>query len=318
MATESTQIQPKIYVGVDIAKKTLDVSAENQEQQIPNDSSGFRSLLKWLRKHYPDREIHLVCEATGGYERALARFFVNANIPVSIVMPARVRSYALAIGQKAKTDQIDAALLVKYAQATEPRPLQECDQVQIELAALMDFRQQITEQISILENQAEHLSTAFAGKSSSRLIGSFRKELAALERAIDQLIATSSRLSGHYKRLIKVNGVGRFTVLAVLAYLPEIGSLSKRKAAALAGLAPYNNDSGPRKGRRSISGGRSKLRRCLYMAAVTAARCNPVLKSFYTRLRDSGKPAKLALTAVMRKLIVLLNHMIKNPDFTLA
>jgi transposase len=117
------------------------------------------------------------------------------RIPVSIVMPARVRAYAQAIGQKAKTDQIDAALLVKYAQATGPRPLQECDPVQIKLAALMAFRQQITEQISILENQAEHLSTAFAVKSSSRMIRSFRKELAALERAIDQLIAPSSRFS---------------------------------------------------------------------------------------------------------------------------
>lgn len=318
MATESTQIQPKIYVGVDVAKKTLDISAEDQSLQISNNLSGFRFLHQWLRKHHPSRDIHLVCEATGGYEQALARFFVNAKVTVSIVMPGRVRSYARAIGQKAKTDRIDAALLVRFAQATEPRPLQECDQVQIELAALMDFRQQIIDQIAILVNQAEHLSTGFAAKSSSRMISSFRKELAALEKAIDELVNSNSRLSSYYQRLITVKGVGRCTALGVLAYLPEIGTLSKGEAAALAGLAPYNNDSGPKKGRRSISGGRCKLRRCLYMAAVTAARCNAVLKPFYKSLRSNGKPAKVALTAVMRKLIVFLNHLIKNPDFSLA
>jgi transposase len=174
------------------------------------------------------------------------------------------------------------------------------------------------DQITILENQAEHRSAGFAARSSSRMLKAYRKELAELERAIDQLLSKSRTLHDRYLRLIKVQGVGRYTALAVLAYLPEIGTLSKGEVAALAGLAPYNNDSGPKKGRRSISGGRSKLRRCLYMAAVTASRFNAVLKPFYTTLRDGGKSNKVALTAVMRKLVVFLNHIIKNPDFSLA
>jgi transposase len=318
MASKSTQIQPKIYVGIDVSKKTLDVAADGKEQKFTNDAAGFRSLQKWLKEQHPGGDTHLVCEATGGYEQPLVRFFLKAKTPVSIVMPARVRSFAKAIGQKAKTDRIDADLIVAFAQATAPRPLQERDELQRELAQLVDFRQQILDQITILENQAEHQSDGFAARSSSRMLTAYRKELAALERAIDQVLSKSSTILDRYRRLMKVQGVGRYTALAVLAYLPEIGTLSKGKVAALAGLAPYNNDSGPKKGRRSISGGRPKLRRCLYMAAVTAARCNSVLQPFYATLRNGGKSTKVALTAVMRKLLVFLNHIIKNPDFSLA
>lgn len=318
MVTESNQTEPAItYVGVDVSKNELDIHAEGRTIQVKNQPSGFKELLRWLEKeNLPN--IQVVCEATGGYEQALVHAMRDAGITTCIVMPARVRAFANAIGLQAKTDPIDAQLIVRYAEATKPRALSECDQTQKALALLIDFRQQLLDQIKTLKNQAEHLGNAATAAISKRLLLNYEKELKRLEKDIDALLEKSGALSEHYKALLKVQGIGRYTALSVLAYLPEIGTLSRKRVAALAGLAPYNHDSGTKKGYRSIRGGRTKLRRGLYMAALTASRSNPVLSVFYERLKKQGKPSKVALTAVMRKLVILCNELIKNPQLSLA
>jgi len=318
MATESNQPHNQItFVGIDVSKDSLDVAAGGNHRTFKNSPTGFRDLLKWIRKSQ-DEAFQIICEATGGYERPLVKALLAEGVLVSVVTPARVRSLARSFGTYAKTDKIDAALLVRFGEVTRPKPLTPPDRESQNLTELVDFRRQILDQISILKNQQEHLTPGPLLRSSNRVLRTYQAELKLLEKAIDELMKANGRLWEKFQRLMQVEGVGRYTALGVLAYFHEIGSLSRKQAAALAGLAPYNNDSGNRKGSRSIHGGRTKLRGALYMAALTAAHKNPVLSPFYARLKANGKASKAALTAVMRKLIVLLNHLIKHPEFSLA
>lgn len=318
MATENNQPQlPITYVGIDVSKNNLDVSASGNHRTFKNSPAGFREMLKWLRMSQVE-QFHLVCEASGGYERHLVQALLEADVPVSIVSAARARSLARSLGLHAKTDKIDAGLLVRFGEVTKPKSRTRLDGASKALTELVDFRRQLLDQISILKNQQEHLTPGPLTRSSNRLLRSYEAELKMIEKAIDELMRDNEVLWKNYQRLIQVQGVGRYTALAVLAYFPEIGKLSRKQAAALAGVAPYSKDSGNRQGRRSIYGGRTKLRTSLYMAALTAAHSNPVLAPFYARLKANGKASKAALTAVMRKLIVLLNHLIKHPEFSLA
>ena len=318
MATEPNQAHNQItFVGVDISKETLDVSAGGNHRTFKNSPAGFRDLLKWVRKSQAET-FQIICEATGGYERSLVQALHVENVPVSVVQPARVRSLARSLGAFAKTDKIDAALLVRFGEITTPKAFTAPDRATKALTELVDFRQQILDQISVLKNQQEHLTPGPLARSSNRILRAYQAEIKLLEKTIDELMKANQGLWENFQRLVQVKGVGRYTALGVLAYFPEIGKLSRKQAAALAGLAPYNKDSGNRKGHRSIHGGRTKLRGALYMAALTAAHKNPVLSQFYTKLKANGKASKAALTAVMRKLIALLNHLIKHPEFSLA
>jgi len=278
-------------------------------------SAGHTQLIKRLAA-IPG--VQVICEATGGYERAVVAALHAAAIPVSVINPARVRQFARASGELAKTDPIDAAMLTAFGQAFTPEPTPPRTATEIKLAALVSRRAQLLE-LHVAERQRADTCTEPAlCKLFTAWLAQMEKQIAKVEALIEELLAEQATLANQVQRLDEITGVGRITAVTVLASMPELGQLNRRQAAALAGLSPYNRDSGQWAGKRCISGGRAEVRRALYMAALSASRSNHLLKPFYDRLVAAGKPGKVALTAVMRKLIVLMNHLLKNPNFSLA
>lgn len=304
-----------VYAGLDIAKASLQLHLQSKSSDLANTAKGHARLIKRLAA-VPG--IHVICEATGGYERAVVAALHAASIAVSVINPARVRQFARASGELAKTDPIDAALLTAFGQAFAPEATPQRTATEIKLAALVSRRAQLI-QVSVAEKQrADICEEPALQKLFKAWLAQLEKQMAKVESLIDQLLAGQSALADQVRRLEQITGVGRITAITVLATLPELGQLNRRQAGALAGLCPYNRDSGKREGKRCIGGGRAEVRCALYMAALSASRSNPLLKTFYDRLIAAGKPAKVALTAVMRKLIVLMNHLLKNPSFSLA
>lgn len=303
-----------IYVGLDIAKLNLQLHLAGRFHDLPNTAAGHRRLLKLL---VTQPGVHVVCEATGGYERQIVDALHQAGMTVSIVNPARIRHFARAQGQRAKTDRIDAAVLSAYGQALQPKATPARTQAQEQLTELVRRRVQVLEILVSQRQQAERLSLPSLRRQAKSLIRRLQADLDQIEAQLDQLRQQTAPLDERVQKLEAITGVGTVTALGVLAELPELGSLNRRQAAALAGLAPHPRESGQWQGRRSIGGGRAPVRRALYMAALVAAHRNRQLKAFYQRLHTAGKPAKVALTAVMRKLIVLMNHVLKNPNFVL-
>jgi transposase len=304
------------YLGLDVAKATLDIAGPSiKTTQVPNSAEGHRQLVSMI-KTLPG-VVHVVCEATGGYERGLVAALMAAGISVCRVNPCRVRLFAKSIGQLAKTDRLDAALLAEFGRQTQPRPLVLYNQALEELRALYDRRRHLVAWHTVEENRLETALKKMV-PLINKTLRFLDRQIEEVERLIDAHVAAHQEIQTKVARMELVKGVGRVTATVLLAHMPQIGSVTDNQAAALAGVAPYNNDSGPSHGKRSIRGGRHQIRSVLYMAAVAAARYNPILRAFYLRLRQKGKPAKVALTAVMRKLVVLLNRLIKNPNFALA
>jgi transposase len=303
-----------IYTGLDIAKLNLQLHLAGRLHDLPNTAAGHRRLLKLLRAH---AGIHVVCEATGGYEREVVAALHEARVPLSVLNPARVRHFARASGQRAKTDDIDAALLSAYGQALQPKPTAPRTEQEQQLAELIRRRVQVLEILVAQRQQVERLTLPALRRQAQSLVRRLERDLKQIEEQLKALRTQSATLDERVQKLEAITGVGTLTALGVLAELPELGTLNRRQVAALAGLAPHPRESGQWQGRRSIGGGRAPVRRALYMAALVAARSNRQLKELYQRLRTAGKPAKVALTAVMRKLIVLMNHILKNPDFVL-
>jgi transposase len=303
-----------IYAGLDIAKQNLQLHLAGRLHDVPNTPAGHRRLLQLLAT---PSGAHLTCEATGGYERGIVRALQQAGVPVSVLNPAWVRNFARAQGQRAKTDPIDAAVLSAYGQAFAPKPTLPRTEQEVQLTELVRRRVQLLEVLVSQRQQAERLTLPALRRQAQKLVRYLEKDLARIEEQFKELRAQATGLDQRVQKLEAITGVGTLTALGVLAELPELGTLNRRQAAALAGLAPHPRESGQWQGRRSIGGGRAPVRRALYMAALVAARSNHVLKAFYQRLRAAGKPAKVALTAVMRKLIVLMNHTLKNPAFVL-
>jgi transposase len=301
-----------IHTGLDIAKLNLQLHFAGRVHDLPNTALGHRRLLKLLASQ-PD--VHVVCEATGGYERDLVAALHAGNVPVSVLNPARVRHFARATGQRAKTDHIDAAVLTAYGQALQPKPTAPRTEPEQQLAELVRRRVQVLEILVAQRQQAERLSLPALRRQAQSLVRRLERDLEQIENHLKELRTQATVLDERVQKLEAITGVGTITALGVLAELPELGTLNRRQAAALAGLAPHPRESGQWHGRRSIGGGRAPVRRALYMAALVAARSNRQLKEFYQRLRTAGKPAKVALTAVMRKLIVLMNHTLKHPNF---
>jgi len=311
--------EPIVYLAVDVAKATLDPFCCDQHYPtMANTLEALAQLVSQVQKGHPHRKLHLVCEASGGYERKVVEFAMSNRLLVSVVSPSRVRNYAKACNQLAKTDRIDAEMIARFAQSVHPRPLQEQEAWGADLQALVMAKLQLKENITRLGNQLENLSHAQLGRCLQRLLRAHEKELKNLDRLMEKLLKQHQDLNQKVSRIESVQGVGKATALGVIALMPELGSLGDNQAAALAGLAPFNRDSGPSKGYRSIRGGRRKVRTLLYMPALTAIRLNPVLKKVYQRLRNNGKKPLVAITAVMRKLIVLFNRLLANPDFSLA
>lgn len=321
MSTNDTTT-PVIHLGIDIAKDSLQVDSilPGGPASIGNNPKAVKPLLKriaaWAKK--TRSTVHVVCEATGGYERPLLDALHDAGIGVCLVQPKRVRNFAGSAGIHAKTDAIDAAVLTLFGTKMEPRPTPPPTPVQRELAALSKRRSQYVDMMAREKNRAKGILPPEIRRMTADTLRHLKGQIARLDKMIAALIARDEDLACKAARLCQLQGVAAITAGAVLAVLPEIGTLNARQMASLAGLAPQPRDSGKFKGRRTIGGGRAAARKALYMAALTAARMNPKLKALYDRLVAKGKPKKLALTAVMRQLLAVMNSLIKNPDFTLA
>jgi transposase len=312
MSQNNTNI---LYVGLDVAKLSLQLHLAGRFHLLVNDAKGHTQLLKRLRVH---PNAHVVCEATGGYEQAIVRALQSAGVPVSIVEAGRVRYFARAQGQRAKTDPIDAAVLSEYGLTFKPAATAPASPQQQQLADLAQRRRQLIQLLVSEHNHAEHYTDSFRVRQSRQLTKALEKQITQCDEAITTLIAQDTELARKAERLKAIPGVGPVVAATMLAEMPELGSLNTQTAAALAGVAPYNRDSGGQTGVRRINGGRAAVRCALYMATLSAVRHDRILKEFYLRLRAAGKKPLVAMTACMRKLVILMNRLLKNYDFQLA
>lgn len=296
------------YVGLDVAKLTIELHLDGRCRTLPNTKAGTAKLMELLRQR---PGAHVICEATGGYERAIVAKVQAAQIAVTVLNPARVRHFARAKGLQAKTDPLDAAVLTAYGECFRPKATAPVTAHQRRLSDLIARRLQLVDLLVIEKNRQHQLAEPAIKRLALKLQKQLNQQIEAIEELIAELLLEDAELLEKTSRLEQIQGVGRNTAVAVVAQMPELGQLNRREVAALSGLAPMNRDSGQWKGKRFTGGGRSGVRRVLYMAAVSAARCNPVLKVVYKRLREAGKPPKVALTAVMRKLIIYMNQLLK-------
>jgi transposase len=306
---------PILHVGIDVAKLSLQLDLAGRGHTLANDAKGHAQLLNLLRSQ---PAVQVVCEATGGYERPMVRVLQAAQIPVSIVEAGRVRHFARAKGLRAKTDPIDAVVLSQYGRAFHPLPTPVPTAAQSRLSQLAQRRRQLLDTLLAETNRAAHYTDKLLLRQSRQLLRLLEKQMAACELDITRLIAADENLKARAQRLDAIPGVGAITAATVLAELPELGRISDQATAALVGVAPYNRDSGNQTSPRQIAGGRKTIRCALYMATLSAVRFDPILKAFYLRLRQKGKQAKVALVACMRKLVILMNRLLKNPNFQLA
>lgn len=308
-----------IYLGLDVSKGKLDLSGtENNKighQIFENTSSGIKTLMSFLKSL--TSRVQIILEPTGNYERNVVEALGKAQIAFSKINPYQVRSFATGIGKLAKTDKIDALVLAKFGEHCQSKPTQPINKAQEELRALYDRREQL---LNARTRESNRLETVLPTMKThlKKSLCFINKQLQEVDVMLEKYFSTNPQVQEKINRLQSVKGVGKQTATAFAAYMPEIGQVSGKIAAALVGVAPFNRDSGKARSYRSIQRGRPQIRHVLYMAAVSASRSNHLLKEFYTRLRAQGKPTKVALVAVMRKLVMLLNHMIKNPNFSLA
>jgi transposase len=299
-----------IVVGIDVAKDKLDVHVlpSGEAFTVARDMAGIERLLERLRPMGPEL---IVVEATGGFETVVAAGLGAAGLPLAVVNPAQVRAFARALGQRAKTDPIDAAVIARFAQATQPEPRPLPDEATQLLADLVSRRRQIIQMV-VAERQREKRAVGRMRKSILRLLKALQKELSQIDQDIDDAVRGSPVWREKEDLLASVPGVGPVISRTLLAELPELGRLDRRQIAALAGLAPYTRQSGLWRGKAFIGGGRTSVRQALYLGALTAARHNPALKAFADRLSAKGKPRKLVLVAVARKLLTILNALIRD------
>lgn len=305
-----------LCVGIDVSKVTLDIAASCEIKQftVSNDSNGFDNIITELRNHHVAL---ILMEATGGLEAALACSLQAEGFDVAVVNPRQARDFARAMGYLAKTDRIDARVLAQMAEVINRHPERERfirilpDSKRMLLAAMVVRRRQLITML-VAERNRLHPAHPQSRKSINTIIKALEDELAKIDTDM------GSHIQSHFKelaeRLISIKGVGTMTAAALVAEVPELGTLSRREISALVGVAPVNRDSGTMRGRRTIFGGRAGVRTSLYMAALVATRFNPVIKAFYTRLVAAGKAKKVALVACMRKLLTILNAMLRKNE----
>ena len=302
--------EDSIVVGIDVSKARLDVAVTPLEQlwSCANEASEYAALRERLQQVAPAL---IVLEATGGLEAALVADLASQALPVVVVNPRQVRDFARSLGQLAKTDRLDAWVLAEFGRRMQPpiRPLK--DDAQQELAELVARRRQIVEMLTAEKNRLARARRAVRRDIKSH-ITFLQRRLKDTDGQLRQAIADSPLWRARDDLLQSAPGVGPTTVLTLLADLPELGRLTHRQLSALVGLAPFNRDSGRYRGQRHISGGRKRVRCALYMAALSAIRCNAAMRAFYQRLSRAGKPFKVAITACMRKLLTVLNAMVKH------
>lgn len=304
---------PQTFVGIDVSANRLDVAVlpAGTHFTVAHTDEGIVSLVGRLQELGPQS---VVMEATGGYEIPVAYAMSEANLPVVIMNPKVIRHFAKSTGKLAKTDKLDARVLAHYAQAIQPlvRPLK--DPEQAELATLMSRRRQLRDMI-VMEGNRRRTSTPKVRGNIDQHLAYLRQLLKDLDRDIHDAIRRTPLWHEKSEILQSFNGVGPKVSASLIADLSELGTATRPQISALAGLAPMNRDSGQWRGKRTIQGGRPAVRQALYMAALVASRRNPVIREFYQRLRLAGKPAKVALTACMRKILVILNAMLKNRTY---
>lgn len=300
-----------IIAGIDVSKDCLDVAVRpgGEAFVVERNAAGLDVLIARLRELSP----YLVAlEATGGFETIVAAALAGAGLPLVVVNPAQVRAFAKALGQRAKTDPIDAAVIAHFAEATKPelRPLP--DEATRLLADLVARRRQIVEMLAAERQREKRVTVAHLRKSIARLIKVLEKELAGLDADIDDAVRGSPAWRDKEDLLVSVPGIGPTIARTLIAELPELGQLSRKQIAALAGLAPFTRQSGQWRGRSFIAGGRTAVRTALFMGAMVAKQHNPVLKAFFDRLVRAGKPKMAALIAVARKLLTILNAILRD------
>jgi transposase len=300
----------KPVVGIDVGKEKLDVGLvdEKRVREWTNDDTGRAALSDWIVA----QEASLgVVEASGGYEAALVSELVGRGQAVALVNPTRVRAFARAEGVVAKTDKIDARVIARFGAMMKPQARARRAQVQVELDELVTRRRQLGLMLTAEKNRLQTASPTMRAHIASH-IAWLQTEIEALEQQISQAIKANPEWAETAKRVERVPGIGFITAATLVADLPELGHLNRQKIAALVGVAPFNHDRGQHRGKRRIFGGRTSVRSVLYMATLSAIRHNPVIKTFYQRLVTKGKLKKVALTACMRKLLVILNTMVKT------
>jgi len=305
-------IPTSVYVGADVAKDQIELACGELSlpRAIANTASGYRSLVKALAR--AARPVQVICEATGRYHRDFVAALHATGLAVSVINPRCARDFARAQNRLAKTDKIDAAILADYGRRLNPAPTLPPARESAALRELVARRSQLVEERARETNRTGAFTHPRVATSLRRLRRWLDAEIQALEAAIAELIGATPALAAKAARMATVQGVGVVTASVLLAELPELGACHKNEIAALAGLAPFNRDSGAWRGTRSIRGGRHTVRRVLSMAALSAARANPILRPVYQRLRLRGKAHKVALVAVMRKLLIHLNALLKT------
>lgn len=302
---------PSTVVGIDVAKKSFDAFLPSDETSLslPYDDAGLQQLFDRLPA---PAECLVVMESTGGYERRLVAELMEAGYPVAVVNARQVRDYAKGLGILAKTDRIDAQVIARFGEHARPRPLDPARENQDELDQLVTRRRQLIELRTSESNRLETTTSKAVRESLKKMIEQLDQQVEQIEAEIANLIESDQQWSEKASLLKSVPGVGDVTTVSLLAELPELGDLNRQEIAALVGLAPFNRDSGRFHGRRSIYGGRASVRKVLYMAAFVARQFNPVIRQFSQRLQQAGKPYKVIITACMRKLLVILNTMVKT------
>ncbi len=303
--------QEATYVGIDVAKTQVEVAVRPTDDrwEVPYDDAGVRQLVSRLKALEPAL---VLLEATGGLELPLVAALAIEELSVVVVNPRQAREFAKATGKLAKTDHLDAAAIAHFAEAIQPpaRPLRDAD-TQI-LNSLVARRHQVMTMLVSEKNRLSSVTTAAVRPSIEEHISWLERALGDLDKSLRRTLRKSPVWREKDDLLRSVPGVGEQLSLALLAYLPELGALDRRQVAALVGVAPFNRDSGTLRGKRTVWGGRARVRAALYMGALAATRFNPVIRDFYQRLLAAGKPKKLALTACMRELLVILNSMVKH------
>lgn len=300
-----------VFVGIDVAKAHLDVHVRPSGEafSVPRDGESVARLADRLKAMLP---VVVALEATGGLETIVAATLGGAGLPVAVINPRQIRDFARSIGKLAKTDALDAAVIARFAESVKPEPRPLADEQTRMLSELVARRRQLVEMMTAERNRRPHLSSRRLVKALDRHLAMLQKDLSEIEREIDTTIRGTPIWREREELMTSVPGVGPTLARTLLADVPELGTLDRKQIAALIGVAPLNWDSGTYRGRRTTWGGRSKVRAVLYMAALVASRHNPTLKTFYQRLIQAGKAKKLAIVAVMRKLITILNAIVRD------
>lgn len=302
---------PGPYLGIDVSKDKLDLAVDGQEGvfTFANDAAGITQLIERLRQSQPAL---IVVEATGGYERAVLNAALEADLPIARVQPGRVRHFAKAQGLLAKSDGIDAHLLALYARCLQPALSEKRSKNQVELNALLVLRRQLINARTAHTNQMHIADSSFVRATLARLLRQIHDQIKKVDKKIVRLIDSDDDLADRRNLLLSVPGVGKTTAATLAAQLPELGKIDRCQIGALVGVAPYNRDSGKWTGKRSIFAGRPGVRSVLYMATISAIRCNPTIRQFAERLQKAGKMPKVVITACMRKLLTILNAIARD------